>query len=77
MNNNNMRVIYPNTNQYGTKGTLLVRVFDIKKRELVWASYMDRLYRFGHWTPNLMRTKTKNILLQYPFRKGNEVGKNE
>lgn len=69
LSSNQTRVLNPNAILYGARGTLLVRVFDIKKQELVWASYIDRLHRFGKWTPNLMRTKTKNILLKYPFQK--------
>jgi hypothetical protein len=65
----NSRVYYGRTQHFARRGTLLVRVYDLKSKELIWITYLDHINRAGAWTPNLMQIKTKNIFLYYPFRK--------
>ncbi len=51
------------------KGTLIIRIYELKSKDLIFSTYIDHLNRFGSWNESLLRIKTKNLLIKYPFRK--------
>lgn len=55
---------------YAVKGVLIVRIFDVKTKSILWTTYVDRLNRYAKWDEKLLRLKVKNIFLYFKeFRK--------
>ncbi|MCU0324333.1 MAG: DUF4136 domain-containing protein [Spirosomaceae bacterium] len=63
-------VVYSQGTHFAIKGALVIRMFDVRTRNLVWATYIDRLNRFGKWDDKLLKLKVKNLFINFKeFRK--------
>lgn len=63
-------VTYNQTTHFAVKGALVIRMFDVRTRNLIWATYIDHLNRFGKWDDKLLKVKVKNLFLNFKeFRK--------